>query len=196
MKTPKSLFQKVALTAAFSLPPALANAHPGHDHSSVTGGLLHPVLGMDHLLAMVAVGIWAAQLGGRARWSVPATFIGVMALGGALGANGIALPFVEQGILASVFILGLLIVMAVRMPMVASAAIVATFALFHGAAHGAEMPATASGLGYGIGFMAATAALHLCGVLGGDLLRAAAQKSWVRATGVAVITGGLVLALS
>jgi len=196
MKTPKSVFHKVALTAALTLTPALAQAHPGHDHSSVAGGLLHPVLGMDHLLAMVAVGLWAAQLGGRARWIVPSTFVSVMALGGALGANGVAPPFVEQGILASVFILGLLIVMAARLPLAGSAAIVGAFALFHGAAHGAEMPATASGIGYGIGFMAATAALHLCGVLGGELLRTAAQKSWVRATGVAVITGGLVLALS
>lgn len=193
---PKSVFQKVALTAAFSLAPALAQAHPGHDSSSFTGGLVHPVLGMDHLLAMIAVGLWAMQLGGRARWVVPATFVGVMLVGGALGASGFPMPFVEQGILASVFILGLLIAMAARLPIAASSGLIAVFALFHGVAHGAEMPANASGVAYGAGFAFATAALHLCGVLGGSLLRSAAQASWVRAAGALVLTGGLFLALS
>ncbi len=199
MTTSKSLFSKVALAAAFALVPALASAHPGHpghDQSSFTSGLLHPVLGMDHLLAMVAVGLWAMQLGGRARWAVPATFVSVMLLGGFAGVGGFVVPYLEQGILASVLILGLLIVMAARVPMVASMGLVAAFALLHGVAHGAEMPVGANGLAYGAGFAATTVVLHGCGLLGGDLLRNAAQAAWLRAAGVAVLTGGFLLALS
>jgi urease accessory protein len=121
-------------------------------------------MGLDHLCAMVAVGLWAAQRGGRAIWVVPATFVLVMAMGGMLGVAGVSVPLVEPGIIASVLILGLLVAAAVRLPVAASAAVVGLFAIVHGYAHGAEMPVSASGLLYGAGFMVATAALHLCGI--------------------------------
>ena len=139
----------------------LAQAHPGHEGHDFTwdfsGGFAHPLSGWDHLLAMIAVGLWAAQLGGRARWLVPSAFVGVMALGAALGHAGLMFPGVEQGIAASVLVLGLLIATAVRLPVAAGMALVGLFAGFHGIAHGAEMPATAGGLSYGAGFILATA---------------------------------------
>ncbi len=160
------LFGPVLSLSLVFLLPSLAQAHPGipgHTHG-FDNGLFHPLTGLDHICAMIAVGLWAAQRGGRALWLVPLTFVSVMAFGGALGMSGIALPFVETGIVASVLILGVLIAAAVRLPLMASAAMVGLFALFHGFAHGAEMPDTASGLVYGIGFIAATAILHLCGI--------------------------------
>ena len=130
-------------TLSLVFAPMLAHAHPGHDASGFSAGVAHPVHGLDHILAMVAVGLWAAQLGGRAKWLVPASFISVMAIGGALGMAGMPLPFAEQGIFASVLILGVLIAAAVRLPLAASMAIVGLFALCHGHAHGLEMPTTA-----------------------------------------------------
>jgi urease accessory protein len=153
--------------AAFAL-PVLAQAHPGHDGHDITwdftSGAAHPLSGWDHLLAMIAVGLWAAQLGGRSRWLVPTAFVSVMTIGAVLGHTGFALAGVEQGIAASILILGLLIAAAVRLPATASMAIVGLFALFHGVAHGAEMPATAGGFSYGAGFVAATALLHAIGL--------------------------------
>ena len=158
---------------------ARLHAHPGHDTASFGAGLVHPLGGLDHILAMLAVGLWVAQLGGRARWMAPATFIGVMTLGGALGLAHVSLPFVEQGILLSVLVLGVLIAAAVRLPLVASAAIVGLFALCHGFAHGAEMPDTAAGFTYGAGFALATALLHGSGLLAGRMTAqlAAAQQT-------------------
>jgi len=132
------------LAIAFLALPVLASAHPGHDGHELTwdfsGGFAHPLSGWDHLLVMIAVGLWAAQLGGHARWLVPAAFAGVMALGAALGEEGVTFPGIEQGIAASVLVLGLLIAAAVRLPVTAGAALVGVFAIFHGLAHGAEMP--------------------------------------------------------
>ncbi len=156
--------------------PVLAQAHPGHDGHELTwdfnGGFTHPLSGWDHLLAMIAVGLWAAQLGGRARWLVPVAFVGVMTLGAALGRTGVIFPGMEQGIAASVLVLGLLIAAAVRLPVTAGMALVGVFAIFHGFAHGAEMPGTAGGLFYGAGFVVATALLHAIGVGSGCLCRA------------------------
>ena len=150
---PKSVFpQKVALTIAFSLAPALAQAHPGHDSSSFAGGLVPPRARHGSSARDDRGGALGDATRCRARWVVPATFVSVMLAGGALGASGFPMPFVEQGILASVFILGLLIAMAARLPIAASSGLIAVFALFHGVAHGAEMPANASGLAYGAGF--------------------------------------------
>jgi urease accessory protein len=153
--------------AAFAL-PVLAHAHPGHDGHELTwdftSGASHPFTGWDHLLAMLAIGFWAAQLGGRSRWLVPAAFIGVMAGGAVAAQAGLALPGLEAGIAASLLVLGLFIAAAVRLPAAAGMAVVGVFALFHGLAHGAEMPATAGGLGYGAGFIAATALLHATGL--------------------------------
>lgn len=173
-----------------------AQAHPGHGATSLMHGLAHPLSGLDHLLAMVAVGLWAAQLGGRARWLVPASFLGVMALGGALGMSGVVLPFAESGVAASVLILGVMIAAAVRMPLAASAGLVGVFALCHGFAHGAEMPVAASSLGYGAGFVVASALLHLAGIL--FALSAAHQKSRptfpvLRLAGAALVVAGLII---
>lgn len=196
MIKPTVFSRTAALTAALTLAPALVHAHPGHETTSFFSGLVHPVLGLDHLLAIVAVGLWSVQLGGRALWLVPGAFVAAMATGGMLGMSGFSLPFVEQGILASIFVLGLLIAMATRLGLGASVALVSLFAVFHGHAHGAEAPANASALTYGLGFALSTAALHLCGVLTGLGLRESAQAAWIRAAGVAVIAVGLVTALA
>jgi urease accessory protein len=127
-------------------------------------GFTHPLGGLDHLAAMVAVGLWATQMGRRAIWVVPLTFVVVMVLGGFLGTTNLAIPFVEQGIAYSVLALGVLIAATIRVPITVSAAIVGLFAIFHGYAHGAEMPATASGIAYGLGFAMATALIHLNGI--------------------------------
>ncbi len=158
----------VALLAAIFLPANLF-AHAGHaeavvGHSAFSAGLLHPWTGLDHLLAMVAVGLWAAQMGGRALWLVPASFLAAMGLGAALGQTGFTLPWMEQGIAASVLLLGLAIAFAVKVPAIVPAILVGAFALFHGGAHGAEMPAGASSLGYFGGFLLGTAILHALGL--------------------------------
>lgn len=142
-----------------------AYAHVGIGAASGwSHGVFHPFLGLDHLCAMLSVGLWAKQMGGRALWRVPLTFVCVMALGGWLGMLAVPLPFIEGGILMSLLVLGVLIAAAVRLPLSASMAIVGAFALFHGYAHGAEMPMNASGLNYALGFMLSTAALHLAGI--------------------------------
>ncbi len=143
----------------------IAHAHTsGLPHMDFATGLGHPFSGPDHILAMVAVGLWAAQLGGRALWLVPLTFVLTMAAGGALGFLGIQLPMVELGIAGSVLVLGTLVALASRLPLAVSMALVGLFALFHGYAHGAEMAAESSALWYSLGFMLATAALHLTGI--------------------------------
>jgi urease accessory protein len=145
--------------------PKIASAHTGV--GDVTGfwhGLEHPIGGLDHILAMLAVGLWAAQMGGKALWLVPGAFITAMIGSSVMGHFGLPLPGVEQGILASDFILGLLLLFAVRLPLAPIAGIVGVLAIFHGYAHGAEMPATASGLAYGFGFIISTTLLHLAGI--------------------------------
>lgn len=174
--------------------PAIADAHVGIGPTAgLWHGFSHPLTGLDHLAAMVAVGLWAAQRGGRAIWLVPLAFATVIAVGSVLGMAAIELPLVEPAIVASVLVLGVLIAAAVRLPLVASTLIVGLFALFHGHAHGAELPATASGLAYGIGFIAATAGLHLCGIG----LSLAAQRfgsaQFVRYAGGVIAACGLYL---
>jgi urease accessory protein len=127
-------------------------------------GFAHPLHGLDHILVMVAVGLWAAQLGGRARWLVPASFVGVMMLGGALAMAGLRVPFTETGILLSVLVLGILVAVSARFPLAASMAIVGIFAFFHGHSHGTEMPANAVGYLYGAGFALATVLLCASGI--------------------------------
>ncbi len=174
----------------------LAQAHPGHEGDGFTwdfsGGFAHPLSGWDHLLAMIAVGLWAAQLDGRARWLVPSAFVGVMALGAALGHAGLMFPGVEQGIAASVLVLGLLIATTVRLPVAAGMALVGIFAVFHGLAHGAEMPATAGGLSYGAGFILATALLHAAGV-GLGMMAARFSANAAKLAGWAIAASGVVL---
>jgi urease accessory protein len=206
------LFEKgsIPMTLRSSLPgfgaaalalllPAAASAHVGAGHAAgLAHGFWHPVGGLDHVLAMVAVGLFAANLGGRALWAVPLAFIVAMAGGGVLGIEQIAIPYVEAGIALSVIALGALVALRVRWPIAAAMALVAVFAVFHGHAHGAEMPADASGLAYAAGFMIATIALHMTGVmLGTGLLRGAAVRtaqlggSAIALAGVALLTGAL-----
>jgi urease accessory protein len=188
---------KRLLIASLLVAPALAHAHTGAGPAhGFLHGVEHPIFGLDHLLAMLAVGLWAVQLGGRAIWAVPASFVGVMALGGLLGMSGFQFPMVETGILVSVLLLGLLVAFAVRIPVWASALLVGVFALFHGFAHGAEMPAEASGLAYAAGFALATALLHGVGIGFGLAVRNLRFAPVLRIAGGAVMVAGVVLALS
>jgi urease accessory protein len=178
---------RLALASAGLAFAGAAQAHPGHAEGAFAG-LAHPFMGLDHLLAMVAVGVWATQLGGRAKWLVPSCFVAVMAAGGALGMSGLALPMVEGGIAASVLLLGLLIAFSVRLPVYASAGLVGVFAVFHGYAHGTEIPALASPWLYGAGFLIATALLHGLGLGVGAGLK---KQGWtVRIAGAAVAACG------
>jgi urease accessory protein len=151
-----------AATAGFS---SAAFAHVGdHSHMSFVEGLLHPFSGLDHVLAMVAVGLWASQIGGRALWLLPLTFPAVMAAGAALGFGGVQLPWVEIGIAASVMVLGAAVAFALRPTLAVSIPLIGLFALLHGYSHGLELPADASALTYGAGFIAATLVLHMIGI--------------------------------
>jgi urease accessory protein len=164
MSTRLTTLRAVAALGAI-LAPTAAFAHAGHDSAvGFVQGFVHPVSGLDHVLAMIAVGLFAANLGGRALWAVPLSFVAVMALGGALGVAGIAVPFVEAGIAVSVFVLGLAVALRWRWSVTGAMALVGGFAVFHGHAHGAEMPVDAAGLAYGIGFVLATAILHAMGL--------------------------------
>lgn len=176
------------------LAPGLAFAHIGAGEASGWAhGLFHPLLGADHLCAMIAVGLWAAQMGGRALWLTPLTFVGVMVLGGVLGMNAVPLPFIEGGILMSLLVLGGLIAAAIRLPLIASIALVGFFALFHGYAHGAEMPRSASGLSYALGFMLSTASLHGIGIAMARVLAQKGRIDWLRLSGGIIALGGLCL---
>lgn len=175
---------------------APAFAHPGHDAATAgfAAGLLHPLLGLDHLLAMLVVGIWAAQLGGRARALVPASFVALMALGGLAAMNGYAPPRIEAGIAASLLVLGLLVTLRGRLPVAAAMALTAAFALFHGAAHGLELPRLAAPGAYAFGFGLATAALHGAGLLIGLRSQRGAGPA-ARAAGLLTAAAGLASAL-
>jgi urease accessory protein len=166
MKSFKISFAFVGALGAMAVLPSIAFAHPGHIHvHTLLAGLEHPVTGLDHILAMTAVGLWASQQGGRALWAWPAAFVSVMLFGGFLGMEGIALPLIEPAIAASILVLGLLIASATMLPVSAGALIIGTFALFHGNAHGLEAPATGASLLYALGFAASTALLHGVGLV-------------------------------
>lgn len=153
------------------LAPLCAVAHEGSSlpYGSFIAGLAHPVLGVDHFLAMVSVGILSAQIGGRALWTVPGTFVSVMAIGGVLGWLNVGLRSVEFGIAFSVLILGIAIAADRKLPVLVAMGAVAIFAVFHGYAHGSEMPNVANALRYAAGFMTGTATLHIAGLLLGDI---------------------------
>lgn len=183
-----------AAAAALVLLPTAALAHTGVGATSgFAHGFSHPISGLDHILAMVMVGVLAWQLGGRALWLMPAAFVAVMAVGGALGVSGIEIPFVETGIALSVIVLGAMVALGVKAPLAVAMGLVGLFAIFHGHAHGTEMPQDASGLAYAAGFMIATALLHLAGIGAGFLIgRAGASygPAVVRsAGGVAAVAG-------
>jgi urease accessory protein len=152
-----------ATLAVLAATPAFAHVGVGST-SGFFAGFQHPLSGLDHMTVMIAVGLWAALKGGRALWVWPAAFVGVMLVGGALGMAHIPVPFVEPGILASVVALGLLVAVAADLPLWTGAVIIGAFALFHGHAHGTEVPETASGIEYMAGFALATAFLHATGI--------------------------------
>jgi urease accessory protein len=187
---PMMYSRAIALTA-LCLVAGTASAHTGsHGIAGFASGLTHPLLGLDHLLAMIAIGLWAAQQGGRALWAVPAAFVGAMVLGGGLALSGLSLPLAETAIAASVLVLGLLIATRRQWAMIAGMAIAAGFALFHGYAHGLEMPQAASPTLYALGFVLATLALHGAGIAGSFLGRYAMQ-----AAGVGIAASGLTMLL-
>ncbi len=189
-----SRFSTITTSLLLALLPNLAFAHVGAGAThGFAYGSLHPLMGLDHLLAMIAVGLWATQLGGRAVWFVPLTFVGVMVLGGLLGMASIPLPFVELGILTSLLIFGLLIATAARLPLIASSSLVALFAVFHGFAHGAEMPQNTSGLSYALGFILTTATLHIAGIVVGNSLKKMGRPQWLRWIGASIALFGSAL---
>ena len=185
-----------ALTALLLLGAQSAFAHPGHgDEHGFFSGFVHPWLGLDHVLAMVAVGIWAAQMGGRALWALPITFPLLMLAGGALGMSGVAFAGVEAGIALSALLLGALVLLVARPKLGFAALLVGVFALFHGHAHGAELPAGMSGVQYSAGFVMATLLLHGAGMLLGSLHRWQAGALVLRgAGGMIAATGAMLLA--
>lgn len=198
-----SSFRRAAVAAVLLIASSgAALAHTGHgDAGGFTLGLLHPLGGLDHVLAMVAVGLFATHLGRRALWLVPATFVAAMALGGALGMAGVALRFVETAIALSVVVFGIAVALRMSVPTLGAMALVGFFAIFHGHAHGAEMPVDASGARYAAGFLLATALLHCAGILLGLTIarlgefagRRTAQVAGgaMALAGVAILTGAV-----
>ena len=190
----KTILRSLWISAVFLLlSSAGAQAHilPNDVHG-FGSGFAHPLHGLDHMLVMVAVGLWAGQLGGRARWLVPASFVGVMVLGGALAMAGLRVPFTEEGMMLSVLVLGVLIAVAARFPLPASMAIVGIFALFHGHSHGTEMPANAVGYVYGAGFALATVLLHVSGIGLANVVHSV-KLPVVRWAGAAIAVTGICL---
>jgi urease accessory protein len=202
-KGPTRLLRSIQgmFAAAVTLLPVAASAHPGiagHLHGFAYG-FAHPFSGVDHILAMVAVGLFAAHLGGRALWLVPMSFVSVMALAGVAGAMGVTLPFAEIGIALSVIVLGLAVAFQRNVPTLAAMALVGFFAVFHGYAHGAEMPVSASGLSYGLGFVAATAVLHAIGIglaLAISRTGQATGRQLAQLSGAAISLAGIALLIS
>ena len=183
------------LTVLLAAAPLAAFAHPGHAVTGAVAGFVHPFSGADHLLAMLAVGLWAGRLGGQARWQLPLAFVATMVLGAVMGMAGLSLPGVETGIAASVMVLGLMLAFAATLPMVARLGLVAGFALLHGLAHGAELPVGAGALSYVAAFTVATAALHGIGLFAAARLPVRYQSAlrWVGAA-IALAGGGIVMA--
>jgi len=168
-----------------------AFAHTGESAGGFLAGLAHPVFGPDHVIAMVAVGLWGAFLGPPAIWLLPIVFPLVMAFGGVLGILGVPLPAVETGIASSAIVLGLMVALAARPPLWVAAVLVGTFAIFHGYAHGTELPEDANAVAFSAGFVIATGLLHLTGIALGLLARWPAGRIAVRGAGAAIALAGL-----
>ncbi len=182
---------RMAWSAALILPAGSALAHTGsHVVTGFAGGLAHPLTGLDHLLAMLAVGLWAAQQGGRALLGAPATFVAAMGLGAWLAGSGWVMPHIEAGVALSVLLLGLLIATRRQGPLYATLGLVGVFALFHGGAHGLEMPSHASPVLYSLGYLMTTLLLHAAGMAG-----SLAGRHAVRMAGWGVAASGLVLVM-
>lgn len=175
--------------AAFTANPAFAHTEVGVAGGFISG-FTHPLFGPDHLVAMVAVGLWGAQLGNPAIWVLPIAFPAVMAIGGFLGVMGVELPMTEIFIAASAVVLGAMVAFAIRPPLAIAGVIVAAFAIFHGHAHGLELPEAANPLAYGVGFVIATGLLHLCGIVIGLLIKWPAGAHIVRACGLLIAAVG------
>lgn len=185
--TPQNL-----LFSMLMLLPILALAHVesgGYGNGGFFTGIMHPITGLDHVIAMVAVGLWGAQLGMPAIWMLPIAFPLIMAFGGALGAIGLPLPHVEVGIAASGLLLGLAVLFNIRAPLWAALIPISIFAIFHGHAHGTEMPDYGVPLLYAMGFVLATGTLHLCGIGIGALW------SWPKAQWLVRASGGVIAAM-
>ena len=178
-------------TLAWLLPAALFAHTRGGEAAGLLAGLSHPVSGLDHVLAMVAVGLWGAQLGPPAVWLLPVAFPMVMALGGTLGLVGVHLPGVEIGIALSAIGLGAAVLFEAKPKLGVAAALVGFFAIFHGHAHGTELPPGANGLLYSIGFVVAAGLLHLAGIGIGTIHRWPAGRTALRWTGALVALAGL-----
>jgi urease accessory protein len=187
----KSRSARLALLVLLLLPATGAQAHTGSVTGGFLGGLAHPVFGPDHVVAMVAVGLWGAFLGAPAIWLLPIVFPLVMAMGGVLGILGVALPGVELGIAISAVLLGLMVALGSRPPLWLAAVLVGAFAIFHGHAHGAELPSGADAVAYSIGFVIATGLLHLAGIAFGLLARWPLGKVAVRAAGAVIALIGV-----
>ena len=178
--------------AALAGRPALAHIVDGSAAGGFLGGFAHPLFGLDHVVAMIAVGLWGAFLGQPAIWLLPIAFPLVMAFGGVIAILGVPVPGVEIGIALSAIVLGGMIALAARPPLVGAALIVAAFAIFHGHAHGAELPPGTDAVAFSVGFVMATGLLHLTGIAFGLLTRWPAGRVGVRATGVAIALVGAV----
>jgi len=185
-------FRAIAIGLVLGLLSQGAEAHSG---TGIVGGfwsgVLHPITGWDHVIAMVAVGLWGAFLGRPAIWILPVVFPLVMAFGGAMGVLGIPLPQVETGIALSAVVLGLMVAMAARLPILWAGLIVGAFAIFHGHAHGTELPDAANPFAYALGFVVATGGLHILGILFGMLTHSQQGRLAVRTGGAAIAITGL-----
>jgi urease accessory protein len=188
----RKLTAKIFAATILASVSSAALAHPGHDVSGLAAGLMHPFSGLDHLLAMVAVGLWAAQGGGRKVWLLPATFMAMLAVGAGLAMQWQALPMVEAGIATSVLALGLLVTLSMQLPAVLAVAVTALFGLLHGYAHGLELPESAAPVSYALGFLVATAVLHASGVGVGIVTRRRYELS-IKVLGMGIAACGVYL---
>jgi len=186
------LFKTLAVATLLLVSAGTVSAHEG---GGIAGGFVsgftHPLLGWDHVVAMVAVGLWGAFLGSPAIWVLPVVFPLVMAIGGALGVVGVPVPAVETGIAVSAVVLGAMVAFAIRPPIWVAAVIVGAFAIFHGHAHGTELPGAANAVSYSVGFVIATGLLHLSGIVFGLLVRWPAGKIAVQASGGLIALAGI-----
>jgi urease accessory protein len=188
----KRAFAPLPMGLLLALSPLAAFAHAEQSHGGgFVAGFLHPITGPDHVAAMVAVGLWGAVLGPPAIWLLPVAFPMVMAFGGLLGLLGVPIPGVEIGIAASGLVLGLMVLFEVRAPLWLAALIVAAFAVFHGHAHGSELPAGSNALLYSLAFVLSTGLLHLMGILVGETRRWPGGRRFVQGAGAVVALAGL-----
>lgn len=177
--------------------PTVATAHEAGDTvGGFISGLTHPLFGLDHVVAMVAVGLWGGQLKQPAIWLLPVTFPIVMAFGGMLGARGVSIPSVEIGIAVSAIVLGAMVAFSLRPPLWIAALLVGVFAIFHGHAHGTELPEAATPLAYGAGFVISTGLLHAAGILVGLIIVWPAGEKVVRLLGTVIAGAGVHFLLS